>query len=494
MPTNYPAAFDDGTTLPTTRVDSTTALTSHPADHDNAAGAILAIEAKLGTGSSAPINGQVLTGGATAGTSSWATPATGTGTSPHLGTGTDTPTWGMVLTGGFTSGTSVWRPTGFGPTIVLTIADVDTTGGADSTSTIQGAINALPVTGGTVTLPVGDMRLNGTLNIGTGSAAAVSTRTGVVLQGGVPLGTYMTQSFARPDGVPNRGVTRLFSGAATPMLNINGPLTGWGIRSLHLDGANLGTYGIVETACEGGRSSDCIISWFTSIQQLTRALDATGPMANVGPNHAQNRYNDFSICLPNINGARGIDCRGNGVTATTDSWGDKWDNLQVQFRPPPSAGVTVYGIYLGAADNQRFHDVTFECGGPTVGTGRFYDIVFDYTSEWRNLPSDCRIDSADFGNSNQTTGINPISYVGTPTGYIPNRIYSNSTANARVPNPNVPGVIYGGDEQYFQSMSGAPTTNDLPFGQYRIYKDSVSGAVKLYVNDGGVIRSGPALV
>lgn len=141
MPTNYPAALDDGTTLPTTRVDSTPILTSHPADHDNAAAAIQAVEAKIGIGTSTPANGLVLTGGAAAGSSTWQTVVAGSG-SPHLGTGADTPTSGLVLTGGSIAGSSTWSTPGTGASPHLgTGADTPTsglvlTGGATAGSSV----------------------------------------------------------------------------------------------------------------------------------------------------------------------------------------------------------------------------------------------------------------------------------------------------------------------------------------------------------------------
>jgi hypothetical protein len=39
------------------------------------------------------------------------------------------------------------------------------------------------------------------------------------------------------------------------------------------------------------------------------------------------------------------------------------------------------------------------------------------------------------------------------------------------------------------SKAGAPTTTDIPSGNWAIYKDTSGGTLKLYANDGGTIKS-----
>src|SRR6266568_3569239 len=90
---NYPASLDDATTLPTTRVDATVQASNHASDHDNLAGATRALEAKVGVGSSTPVNvGDVLTV-TSSGASAFQPPAT-SGTTP--GTSYLTELFGML--------------------------------------------------------------------------------------------------------------------------------------------------------------------------------------------------------------------------------------------------------------------------------------------------------------------------------------------------------------------------------------------------------------
>src|SRR6266705_2952260 len=70
MPTNFPGSLDTTTQLPTTRADGTTMATNPAADHDNANAAVVAVETKVGTGSTTSTAGQYLRGTG-AGTSAW---------------------------------------------------------------------------------------------------------------------------------------------------------------------------------------------------------------------------------------------------------------------------------------------------------------------------------------------------------------------------------------------------------------------------------------
>jgi hypothetical protein len=65
MPTNFPGSLDTTTQLPTTRADGSTMATNHAADHDNVNAAAVAVETKLGLGSTTPTAGLYLRGTAT---------------------------------------------------------------------------------------------------------------------------------------------------------------------------------------------------------------------------------------------------------------------------------------------------------------------------------------------------------------------------------------------------------------------------------------------
>lgn len=41
----------------------------------------------------------------------------------------------------------------------------------------------------------------------------------------------------------------------------------------------------------------------------------------------------------------------------------------------------------------------------------------------------------------------------------------------------------------YSEKAGPPTTDEIPPGEWAIYKDSTGGTLKLYANDGGTIKS-----
>lgn len=88
MSINYPNSLDDGTSLPNPSTTNNTNNPSHAGLHDNENAAIIAVETKIGTGSSTPTNNKVLRGNGT-GTSTWAQVALSTDIS-GFGTGVAT--------------------------------------------------------------------------------------------------------------------------------------------------------------------------------------------------------------------------------------------------------------------------------------------------------------------------------------------------------------------------------------------------------------------
>ena len=103
-------------------------------------------------------------------------------------------------------------------------------GTTDDTAAIQAAINALPVAGGTVVFAAKRYKITAALTVGNGSAAAVSTRNGVVLRG-VGYGNTASESF-----VPGGTTELLWYGAASGvMLDLIGPIWGVTFENLFFD-------------------------------------------------------------------------------------------------------------------------------------------------------------------------------------------------------------------------------------------------------------------
>lgn len=150
MSVNYPGSLDNGSSLVNTRASGNTITAS---DHNDLANATIAVETKIGAGSSTPTTtGNVLTV-TSAGQTAWATP-----------TG-----------GGGTSYTAFYNVKTYGA-----VGD----GSHNDTSAIQAAINAAlssPLGSGTVYFPAGVYKITSTLNCT--SATGGSGGYGVILRG-----------------------------------------------------------------------------------------------------------------------------------------------------------------------------------------------------------------------------------------------------------------------------------------------------------------------
>lgn len=322
------------------------------------------------------------------------------------------------------------------PTINAADYGTDPSGTVDSSAAINAAIAALPVTGGTVYIGPGNFKCTSTINIGNGSASGVSTTTGVQLIGSASAaGICVLTGVPGPSGFG--GACRLFSGAAVDMLHINGPLQGWGVHNIDFDGAGTGTKGIVETACQAGDSSGCIIRGFTNCGQQTTALAEAGALASVAGNHMHNRYSNWVVEVPKVNQAIGIQCLGNGVNTSTNSCFDIWDHLVLVFHAVPSTGFTMFGIYLQSCDTQHFRNVEYY-NTTATGSGVCAAVEFDYTGENTNMPVDCLIERVDFATTSACIFKN-----GSPSGAATNNIIFVGKANGSPSNPALAGLNWG---------------------------------------------------
>lgn len=120
--------------------------------------------------------------------------------------------------------------------------------GHDDTKAIQTAIDSLPATGGTVFFPPGEYGITSTLTVGDGTGDGnlgthISTKGGVLLVG---AGNPMSTRFAT-GSVPLHTPIIWWCGASDgTMVSIRGPLEGWGLQYLSLegDGSAAGSAGI----------------------------------------------------------------------------------------------------------------------------------------------------------------------------------------------------------------------------------------------------------
>lgn len=280
-------------------------------------------------------------------------------------------------------------------------------GVTNDTVAIQAAINALPVDGGVVVFPTGIYKITSTIQVGNGNGGAGSTRRGVILRG------LSLPSF--PVGLAgfSAATTRLLWAGTTSqsIININGPLQGWGVENLMFDGANIsGTVGLsVLSAMFGDCKNLSFDGCFRSIQSLSYPIFGSFTITDC----LRNNFTNTSIQVPDVAGAMGILLSSNATT-TSDTDFNCFQNVTIAL---PGTQVS-YGIYLQACDNNEFYGVHMY-GSSLNKTG----VNFDYTIK-NTWPASCLFCGLDLG-----TGITNFNTTTPGAGAKPNFIYGWAETN-----------------------------------------------------------------
>lgn len=287
-------------------------------------------------------------------------------------------------------------------------------GSTDDTTAIQAAINSLPNDGGIILFPqASNCKISTTLTIGNGTTSAVSTKRGVVLRGaGVPN---------TPTGLPSlngyttsTGPKLTWAGGATPMIQIAGPLQGWGIQNLVLDCASVtGSTGIgVVSASFGDNSNLTVLNCGSvGISSLSNPLGGYTGVGNVDA--LRNNWTNIFVLVPNVAAAKGILLNGDsGGTSDTDY--NVFTNVFIR-----GAGTAAtFGLYLGVNDANLFQDISVS-GFATAGIG----VTFDYSIN-SNFPGSDTFIQYEIG------GSTPFSIIGSPGALAtPSKFYGLIQAN-----------------------------------------------------------------
>ena len=245
-------------------------------------------------------------------------------------------------------------------------------GVADDTAAIQAAINSLPNDGGIVLFPSGkNYKITSTLSIGNGTTSAVSVKRGVILRGdGVP--NTPTGSPSLNGYTATAGPKLTWAGSASNMIAINGPLQGWGVQNLFLDGASIaGVNGLVVNSASFGDCSNLTIQNCVAagIYSTSHPLGGYTGVGNVDA--LRNNWTNIFVYVPAVAAAKGIFLDGDHAgTSNTDY--NIFTNVFIR-----SAGVAAnIGLYLGVCDSNVFNNLSSGAGG---GVGIQFDYSFDPT-------------------------------------------------------------------------------------------------------------------
>ena len=267
-------------------------------------------------------------------------------------------------------------------------------GSTDDTIAIQAALTAAALVGVPAAAPDSNTyKISVTLALGNGSGAAVSTQPGGVLSGA----TLPTAALWY--GVP-ASTTLVWAGGADAMISVNGPIQGWGVQNLVLNGQGVATVGIHAISAGFGRNRGLVIASCTSSGISSTTVPVFAGATNTDSIH--NRWEDLVIEVPT--GAQGIIFTGEaGGTSNTDY--NVVDNFMIVL---PASGVA-YAIYLQNCDSNQFRAGQF-AGGNASCVG----VALDYTgttgNQWPSANSFLGIDT-----NGAVLGANQFVNVGSPS-------------------------------------------------------------------------------
>ncbi len=221
--------------------------------------------------------------------------------------------------------------------------------------TLQEAIDALPAEGGTLYITPGEYTLTSTLTLGNGAAATVSTRQGIVLVG---LGAPYSTEFGYTD---DPAVKLVWAGGADPVIKVAGPLAGWGIRNIAIDGADAASYGILVQSGQYGDVEHVTIRACQVAAIGTTTVTTFGGAPNTNTLH--NRFANVFIDAP---GDFGLELTSGAALSNTGY--NTFDNV---FVVVSGNGI---GVQLAACSNNIFTNLHVTCGG---GAAAPINLAFD---------------------------------------------------------------------------------------------------------------------
>lgn len=220
---------------------------------------------------------------------------------------------------------------------------------------LQDAINALPPAGGIVYIEPGEYLLTQTLEIGDGAAAAVSTRQGIYLMG---LGAPYSAEFGFTD---EPAVKLVWAGPSDPVVEVKGPLAGWGIQNLTIDGSDAADYGIHVISGQYGDVRNVAIRGCLIAALGTTTVTTFGAAPNASTFH--NKFTNVYVDAP---GSYGIELTSGAPLSNTS-----YNTFENVFVVVSGNGR---GLQLGACANNVFTNLHFSLGeGAATAINFAYD-------------------------------------------------------------------------------------------------------------------------
>lgn len=229
------------------------------------------------------------------------------------------------------------------------------TGGAQ----IQAALNSLPATGGTVLLAPGTYDVSTTLTLGTGGVGVASSRHGVILQG---------VALPSSQGADSPVRLRWTGASGGTLLRVQGPLIGWGVSNLHLDGNGLAAKSLEVVSGEMGACHNLVCTGHTLAGIYSTAVPVFAPLPNTNSMH--NQWTNIRIFHSAPAGANSAGVLLQTTGPTSNTCVNTFTGLFVVVQ-----GVPGYALYLGGTDTNTFYNTHLFTDATALG-----NIVLDHSN------------------------------------------------------------------------------------------------------------------
>ena len=243
----------------------------------------------------------------------------------------------------------------------------------DDGAAINNAILTLPATGGRVTID-GVCRSTVTITLGNGSSTVASTRNGVRLVG--------------VGGTNSAGIRYDGAAGGTAVVTVAGPITGFEVSNLVLDGNGKTLYAINLMSAQQGKTDCLTMQGFTSYGYLCNCYSSVGYATPTGANCEHISVRNLLVVMPTVANAIGFVFAGpaDGTSSTC------FVDLAV-VRVYMTGSNAQSAIYFSIADTVSFRNLLVF---GTVTNANFQGVIFDYSSN-PTFPSACVLDTVDVG-------------------------------------------------------------------------------------------------
>lgn len=326
------------------------------------------------------------------------------------------------------------------PVNINWFSGVDPTGVSDSTTGIQNVINALPASGGRIYC-TGNYKISSTLTMGNGSGAAGSTTQGFIFEGvnnpttPITFGAFTTTS----------GCKLTWAGGASDMMQIKGPLQGWGVRNVYFNcaGSTAATNGLHVTSAQWGDSANLTFNGCSAHGVLSDTVAIFGSFTNT--DSTLNKWWGINVQVPNTTGAVGIALT--GASGNTNTNHGEWHSVVINFLGNCSNCV---GLQLADADSEQIYTLMF----PNVSGANVICVMYDYSVS-NVFPASTSIYGVDTGTVAGGGCGTPYLSNGTPgAGAKPNYLYGVVETDGGVVPTTIPNIAAYGSHDIVLAAGG----------------------------------------